>query len=819
MSSVVTRRTKLCERPAVAEETCVAACESASPSSAKARRSSCPVTKYDHAVLAAASDAESGVSVPPRRFASLPITILQAPLARPARVASSNSENESPSNDDSVQRRAPLKRACAQVSAASGAAPGAAPAAAGSSHKPSRKSSASAVDASADFQSPKFKKKRDAAEASSIGAVAATSTLEQFGFPVVNFIPKTSDVEISDRSRDSTLALYGFSEPKFKPKVCNADAAVPLVQSGILKFCVNTDKTCVVNVEDSPEHCLASADGSTPPTACRKSSSAESQTSDAVSSNGDTAESACVLPAKRVSKPDSCPETLEEHRHLIYHQLRTPAMCHEDAATGKQVFRCAGHIVRHFATNSKGGLKLLAKKMGLDFSRLHDKSLFWRKREKPLFNSDITSVLRLGTVEGVRPCFAFDGFVYPIGFISRFVYTNFEDHHTDVYYQFGIVDCKLCPLFYMISETYDTARYYQVASSPAELWEAFEKFLHEKFDEPIREAAYEEIFGYGLSDVVAAIARDADGESLNFMVAYAVKLKDFTRTHTLQELDEDEWLDDSKHPFYLNSGAGAAPKELSAHQKAVLRSRHQKKPETDSEDDDPVELRVPAGEFLWHGKAGFFVEDITLKFRRPVLELFTGCKIKEQQVLDIDDLPTPEPEMLRRSSSKKKRPNPVAPPAPEKKLEFIRELPRVQAHALKIGAALPMNSSGSARTQPYVPLTFLQKLPFITIAEQHLPPELSSAIRYSKISDTERYDHRCRCTFFARNFNYFRYKLMRQHLNSTLAVGLSSIHGRGLFLLHPVMQHQMLIEYTGELIRFRLVPAITPLQTLIACHL
>lgn len=47
---------------------------------------------------------------------------------------------------------------------------------------------------------------------------------------------------------------------------------------------------------------------------------------------------------------------------------------------------------------------------------------------------------------------------------------------------------------------------------------------------------------------------------------------------------------------------------------------------------------------------------------------------------------------------------------------------------------------------------------------------------------------------------------MRQHLSSTLAVGLSSIHGRGLFLLHPVMQNQMLIEYTGELIRFHSPP-------------
>jgi hypothetical protein len=48
---------------------------------------------------------------------------------------------------------------------------------------------------------------------------------------------------------------------------------------------------------------------------------------------------------------------------------------------------------------------------------------------------------------------------------------------------------------------------------------------------------------------------------------------------------------------------------------------------------------------------------------------------------------------------------------------------------------------------------------------------------------------------------------MRQHLQHTVAVGLSSIHGRGLFSLRPVLQHQMLIEYTGELIRFRFPPA------------
>ena len=56
----------------------------------------------------------------------------------------------------------------------------------------------------------------------------------------------------------------------------------------------------------------------------------------------------------------------------------------------------------------------------------------------------------------------------------------------------------------------------------------------------------------------------------------------------------------------------------------------------------------------------------------------------------------------------------------------------------------------------------------------------------------------------ARFLNYDgRYQLMRQLLKHTVAVGLSSIHGRGLFLLRPVLQHQMLIEYTGELIRFR----------------
>jgi hypothetical protein len=58
---------------------------------------------------------------------------------------------------------------------------------------------------------------------------------------------------------------------------------------------------------------------------------------------------------------------------------------------------------------------------------------------------------------------------------------------------------------------------------------------------------------------------------------------------------------------------------------------------------------------------------------------------------------------------------------------------------------------------------------------------------------------------------------MRQHLSSTLAVGLSSIHGRGLFLLHPVMQHQMLIEYTGELIRFLPLAPLRLPQKLISC--
>jgi hypothetical protein len=412
-------------------------------------------------------------------------------------------------------------------------------------------------------------------------------------------------------------------------------------------------------------------------------------------------------------------------------------MCHEDLATGKQIFRCAGHIVRYFAANAKDGLKAVAKKAGLDFNRLHDKK-FFGKKNKPLFTSEIAQVLRLGTIECVRPCFSFDGFVYPIGFISRFVYTSFEDHHFDIFYQFGVIDCKLCPLFYMVSETYDVSRYYVVATSPAELWESFEKYLHQKFDEPIRNAAYEDIFGYGLPDVVAAIKSSVDGENLQYMVKYAFDLKEFTRTRTLQELEVDEWMDDSKHPFYLNSGKATAPRELSAHQKAVLRSRLQKKTEkqeTDSEDDDPVELRVPAGEFLWHGKPGFCVDEMKLKFRRPVLEQFTGCKIKEQDVLDID-IPIPVPEPVR---SRSRRQRSSAPPAPVKKLEFIRELPRVQALALKVGAALPLNSSGCAKTQPHVPMTFLQKLPFITIAERNLPPELSSSVRYSKISDTERY--------------------------------------------------------------------------------
>jgi hypothetical protein len=412
-------------------------------------------------------------------------------------------------------------------------------------------------------------------------------------------------------------------------------------------------------------------------------------------------------------------------------------MCHEDPTTGKQVFRCAGHILRHYGTHCTGGVKAISKKMGLNYYKLYDKSLFWpKKRNKPLFANDITEVLRLGVVEGVRPCFSFEDFVYPIGFISRFVYTSFEDHHFDIYYQFGIVDCKICPLFYMVSETYDINRYYEVSTSPAELWHSFEKFMNAKFNEPIRDAAYEEIFGFGLPEVAAEIARDTDGENLKFMLDYAVTLKEFTRTRTLQELEEDEWLDDSNHPWYVNSGKSSAPRELSAHQKAVMRSREQKKAETDSDDEDPVELRVPACEFLWHGKPGFTVQDTTLKFRRPVLEQFTGCKIKEHCVVGIE-LPIPQPEPTR-SRVTRRRLSASPAPAPLKKLEFIRELPRVQAQALKVGAALPMNSSGSAKTQPYVPMTFLQKLPFITIAEQHLPPELCSAIRYSKISDTDR---------------------------------------------------------------------------------
>lgn len=751
MTSVVTRRTKLCQSPAIGEGRSLQASECASPSQGTAQ-----LTRPQRAA-SVALDENPSACAPRMRFAALPITVLPSPVVRCQGSLSSNLENESPARDDPVQRRALPKRSCT-VSTLS-----VAPAALVVSKTfPSSDNNPGPIDAAADFQNSKRKKKRAETSAADSCQPAPSkssasilpvdtsndtqantwdlgqkSTLEQFGFPVVNFVPKPSDVEITDRSRNSTLSLYGFSEPKFKPKVCNTDAAAPLVQSDILKFCVTTDKPCIINIEDSPEHCRASASEETPPTACRKSSSAECRDSDAVSSSGESAEKcAIVLPVKRVRKPDSSPETLDEHRRLVYHQLRTPAMCHEDSATGKLVFRCAGHILRNFATKNKGGLKMLAKNVGLDLNRLHDKSLFWRKRKSaPLFVSDITEVLRLGAVEGVRPCFAFDGYVYPVGFISRFVYTSFEDHHFDIYYQFGVIDCKMCPLFYMVSETYDVARYYHVATSPAELWEAFEKLLHTKFDEPLREASYEEIFGYGLPDVVAAIACDVDGESLNFMVNYAKQLKDFTRTNTLQELDEDEWLDDSRHPWYVNSGKPTASRELSAHQKAVMRSR-QKKPETDSEEDDPLELRVPAGEFLWHGKAGFSVEDMTLKFRRPVLELFTGCKIKEQDALDID-FPTPEPVKIG-SGSKKKRSKPISRPVPVKKLEFIRELPRVQAHALKIGAALPMNLSGSARTQPYVPMTFLQKLPFITIADQYLPPELSSPIRYSRISDTER---------------------------------------------------------------------------------
>lgn len=830
MTSVVTRRTKLNQSSAIGEGRSIQASECASPSQGTAQLTSLP------RAASVASDENRSACVPHMRFAALPITVLPAPVARHQGSRSSNLENESPARDDLVQRRALPKRSCT-VSTISGVAPAAFVV---SQKLSSSDSNPSPIDAAADFQNSKRKKKRAETSAADSCKPAPSknsasippidmsndtqantwdlgqkSTLKEFGFPVVNFVPKPCDVEVTDRSRNSTLSLYGFSEPKFKPKVCSTNAAAPLVQSDILKFCVTTDKPSIINIEDSPEHCRASAAAEdTPPTACRKLSSAECRDIDAVSCGNLDEKCANVLPLKRVRKPDSSPETLDEHRRLVYHQLRTPAMCHEDSSTGKLVFRCAGHILRNFATNNKGGLKMLTKNVGLDFNRLHDKSLFWRKRKSaPLFVSDITEVLRLGAVEGVRPCFAFEGYVYPVGFISRFVYTSFEDHHFDIYYQFGVVDCKICPLFYMVSETYDVARYYHVATSPAELWEAFEKLLHTKFDEPVREASYEEIFGYGLPDVVAAIACDVDGECLSFMVNYATQLKDFTRTRTLQELDEDEWLDDSRHPWYVNCGKPAASRELSAHQKAVMRSRQQKKPETDSEEDDPVELRVPAGEFLWHGKAGFSVEDMTLKFRRPVLELFTGCKIKEQDALDID-FPTPEPVKIG-SSSKKKRSKPILRPAPAKKLEFIRELPRVQAHALKIGAALPMNLSGSARTQPYVPMTFLQKLPFITIADQFLPPELSSPIRYSRISDTERW---CPCgsnTVSATNVNSFRYKLMRQHLHSTLAVGLSSIHGRGLFLLHPVMQHQMLIEYTGELIRYHYPPSSSSPQSLI----
>lgn len=755
MSEVIPRRTKLGERPLKPQISCVAASDSASPSRAESPRASRTALKSGRLTSTLSSADQSASSSSRRRFAALPITTLQAHVPRSGKLPSSNSENEGP---DFIPIRHLPKRSCTLGTTSNIAL---------SDVVTGKKHLKSSPVSGTDFQTSKRKRQSSCGEKLHDDAYAASAqksstsalsnlkvnndatasisehgqnTLEQFGFPVLNFVPKVMDVEIIDRTRESTLALYGFSEPKFKPKVCNADAVAPLVQSDILKFCTNHKSSAAIT-EGSPEHRSETAAEGTPPTVCRKPSSSEDQSCDNVSSVDGICESTGGVPAKRARKPDSGDEVLREHRRLIYHQLRTPAMCHEDLATGKQVFRCAGHIVRHFVTNMKDGLKALAKKAGLDYHRLHDKSLFWgKKKNKPLFISegDVTQVLRLGTIEGVRPCFAFDGYVYPVGFISRFVYTNFEDHHTDIFYQFGIIDCKLCPLFYMISETYDISRYYHVATSPAELWESFEKFMHKKFDEPIRDAAYEELFGYGMPDVVAALSGDADGENLQFMVKYAVELKEFTRTHTLQELEEDEWLDDSKHPFYLNSGKSAAPRELSAHQKAILRSRLQKKaekPETDSEDDDPVELRVPAGEFLWHGKPGFCVDDMKLKFRRPVLEQFTGCKIKEQDVLDMD-IPTPEPEPVR---SRSRRQRSGAPPAPVKKLEFIRELPRVQALALKVGAALPMNATGSAKTQPYVPMTFLQKLPFITIAEQNLPPELSSSLRYSKISDTERY--------------------------------------------------------------------------------
>jgi hypothetical protein len=618
MSAVTFRRTKLPERSAITPGTC-AAHDSAGAAPADPPRASRSALKSGNTATVPSS-ADRAVCISSRRFAALPITVLHASVADCRKLLANNSENEDPSVADSVQRRALPKRSCTQVSAASRSMPVVA-----SAQKPPKPGAVSLDASSSDFQNPKRRqcltnqlKKRtesclqavgtrtptaaacaaaeqlsSAVNAQAIGCAGGRNTLQQFGFPVVSFVHKTSDVEVVDRSRDSTLSLYGFAQPKFKPKAYSADAAAALVQSDIAKFCVRNTVSSPIDVEGSPEHGLP-AQGGTPPTACRKSTSNGSQSYDDVPSIVDSAAIASAPPAKRVCKPDSSPETLEQHRRLIYHQLRTPAMVHEDAASGKLVFRCAGHIVRHFATNCAGGLKSLAKKMGLDYNRLHDRSLFWRqKKVRPLFRSDITEVMRLGTVEGVRPCFAFDGFVYPVGFISRFVYTSFEDHHFDVYYQFGVVDCKLFPLFYMISETYDMTRYYHVATSPAELWEAFEKHLHAKFDEPIREAAYEEIFGYGLPDVVAEIARDSDGNNLKFMAEYAVELKNYTRTHTLQELEEDEWLDDSKHPFYVNSGKPSAARELSAHQKAVMRSRQQKKPETDSEDDDPVELRVP----------------------------------------------------------------------------------------------------------------------------------------------------------------------------------------------------------------------------------
>ena len=100
----------------MSQEACVEASESASPSLASTHRASRSALKSEQATLAVDSDVKSNLPPPRRRFAALPITVLEAPVARPRRVPSSNSENErpaSPACDESVERRALPK--CSRV--------------------------------------------------------------------------------------------------------------------------------------------------------------------------------------------------------------------------------------------------------------------------------------------------------------------------------------------------------------------------------------------------------------------------------------------------------------------------------------------------------------------------------------------------------------------------------------------------------------------------------------------------------------------------------------------------------------------------------